>query len=187
MVQQLFYSSAELPADLKCQILSFMRVEWWEGFAGQNRLRDWISPAEHHPVHFVLVESGILISHTEVKWRMLDHAGETYKTYGLSGVFTYPAFRRQGYGAQIVRAGTEYIHQSDADVAVLWCDPKLEGFYAKNGWAPMHKAISMVLHDDGNLSPAIGELLMMRFVSEKGQRNRPVFEREPIHWMGETW
>ena len=32
MVEQRIYTSADFPADLKCQTLSFLRVEWPEGF-----------------------------------------------------------------------------------------------------------------------------------------------------------
>jgi len=187
MPRLLTYSSQELPPELKCQILSFLRITWPEGFRGENQLRDWISPAEEHPVHCVLVEQGILISHTEVKWIYLDHAGETYKAYGLSGVFTYPAFRGQGYGAQIVQAGTDLIRQSDADVGVFWCDPRLDGFYARNGWLPMRTAVTLILHEDGSWLPATEELLMMLFVSRKGERGRGAFERKPVHWRGDTW
>ncbi|MCC7353062.1 MAG: hypothetical protein IT330_04830 [Anaerolineae bacterium] len=63
MIQQLIYPSAELPPDLKCRVLSFLRREWPEGFAGKNRLRDWITKEKYHPIHFVLVEDGVLISH----------------------------------------------------------------------------------------------------------------------------
>jgi hypothetical protein len=43
MVQELIYPSNELPAHLKYQILSLLRIVWPEGFVGENKLRDWIS------------------------------------------------------------------------------------------------------------------------------------------------
>ena len=187
MPRLLTYSSQELLPELKCQILSFLRLNWPEGFRGENQLRDWISPAEEHPVHCVLVEQDIIISHTEVKWIYFDHADETYKAYGLSGVFTYPAFRGQGYGTQIVRAGTDLIRQSDADVGMLWCNQRLEGFYAQNGWAPMRAAVTLIVREHGSVSHTAKELLMMLFVSEKGKRGRAAFERDPVHWVDDTW
>src|SRR5919199_832044 len=102
MIQESRYVDEELPPELKCQVLSFMRVEWTDGFAGANRLRDWITSPERHPLHFVLVENELLISYAGVVWQMLEHAGENFKTYGLSGVFTYPAFRGEGHGSCIV-------------------------------------------------------------------------------------
>src|SRR5579863_4936239 len=144
MPELLTYSSADLPADLKCQILSFLRVQWPEGFAGENRLRDWITKEEDHPIHLILVERGIVISHTNVVWKHLEHAGESYLTYGLTGVFTYPAFRGQGYGAQIVAAGTTYIDTTEADIAMFHCAPELRGFYERSGWTAMETATTRI-------------------------------------------
>jgi len=83
MIQQLVYPESQLPAHLRWQILSFLRIEWPDGFVGQNRLRDWISREEQNPLSFVLVENDILISHAQVLWKYLGHAGETYNVYGL--------------------------------------------------------------------------------------------------------
>src|SRR5215467_14120273 len=122
MIELLTYTSAEFPESLKWQAVSFLRVQWPLGFTGENRLRDWVTQEEEHPIHIVLVERGILISHTSVVWKYLDHAGKTYKAYGLTAVFTYPSCRGQGYGSQVTAAGKEYIRQSDADIAMLYCD-----------------------------------------------------------------
>jgi GNAT superfamily N-acetyltransferase len=185
MIQEIVYPSSELPVHLKYQILSFLRIVWPEGFTGKNRLRDWISREEDHSVSIMLVEQDILISHTEVVWKYLDHAGETYKAYGLSGVFTYPAFRGQGYGRRIVDRGTAYIEASDADIGIFHCDPSLKEFYAESGWIPMERAVTLVGSKD---HPKISnELMMMRFLSEKGKRGRPAFERFPLYFGEDTW
>jgi GNAT superfamily N-acetyltransferase len=184
-VELRFYSSENLPPDLKWQILSFLRVTWPDGFVGENRLRDWISPPEDHPSHAVLVENGLLISHTEVVWRYLDHAGETYKAYGLSGVFTYPSLRRQGYGRQVVDAGTEIIRASDADIGIFHCAPNLGAFYAASGWIPMAGVTSWV--GPKSVPVVSDELMMMLFLSDRGQRGRPAFEREPLYFGEYTW
>jgi len=128
--------STELPPDLKCQIVSFIRVEWWWAFTGQNRFWDYTKKGTH-PVNVVLHEHQLVISHAEVNWRMLDHVGQQWKTYGLSAVFTYPAWRREGHAERVVRAATKQIDQSDADVALLFCLPKLIPFYERCGWEHM--------------------------------------------------
>ena len=185
MVELLTYGDGELPSELKCQALSFMRIEWTAGFTGQNRLRDWLNPADLHPVYMVLVEQGVLISYTGIVWKYLEHAGETYKTYGLSGVLTYPAFRRRGYGRRIVDTVTAFIRASDADICLFTCEPRRRGFYQASGWIPM---------DD---SPLFGgprdnpypsdELTMMAFFSDKGLQQRASFEATPIYFDGGTW
>lgn len=133
MDELLTYTSAALPEVLKWQAVSFLRVYYPNGFMNENRLRDWITKEEDHPIYIVLVEQGLLISHTNVVWKHLDHDGVTYKAYGLTGVFTYPSFRGQGYGSKVVAAGTEYILRSDADIAMFYCDPSLMNFYARHG------------------------------------------------------
>jgi GNAT superfamily N-acetyltransferase len=185
MIQELLYTGDELPPALKCQILSFMRVVWWEGFAGENRLRDWISHPANHPAHIVLVEQNILIAHTEVVWKYLDHAGVRYKAYGLSGVFTYPAFRGQGYGRRIVDAGTAYIVASDADIGIFHCDQHLEPFYTDSGWTPIHGATTYF--GSGAQWTRSEELMMMRCFTEKGRRGHSAFESEPLYFGESTW
>ncbi len=185
MVEQLFYAHDDLPPGLKCQILSFLRITWPEGFVGPNRLRDWISRPEYHPVHFMLVEAGVLIAHIAVLWKSLEHAGTTYKAYGLSGVFTYPAFRGQGFGEQVVRAGTDYIDGSDADIGIFHCEPSLAPFYSRAGWTPLPGATTL----EGNpAAPEVsGELLIMRFLTLKGERARQAFASEPFYFGEVTW
>jgi hypothetical protein len=88
MIKQHFFENQDLPEKFKCQILAFMRVEGSEEFQGENRLRDWIKGPEAHPVHLLLEEEDILISHVAVVWKLLSHAGQEYKAYGFTEVFT---------------------------------------------------------------------------------------------------
>lgn len=185
MVELVTYTGEELPADLKCQVLSFQRSQWPEGFVGVNRLRKWIHLPEQHPTHFVLVEDGVLIGYAGVLWKYLQHAGEVYKTYGISGVLTYPAFRRQGYGSRVVAAATAHIRGSDADIGLFTCAPHLKDFYSASGWIPREGA---VLLGGPRAAPYPSEeLTMMGFFSEKGKRGRSVFASMPIYFDGDLW
>jgi GNAT superfamily N-acetyltransferase len=70
------------------------------------------------------------VSRLEVVWDVLHHAGDAYTTYELSGVFTYPAFRKQGYGLQLVQSAKDYIERrGDADLVLF--HSILKGFYEK--------------------------------------------------------
>jgi GNAT superfamily N-acetyltransferase len=187
VAELLTFTSAEFPENLKWQAVSFLRVQWPDGFTGENRLRDWVTREDEHPLHIVLVEQGILISHTNVVWKYLGHDGETYKAYGLTGVFTFPSFRGQGYGSQVIAAGTAYIQKRDADIAMLYCDESLRNLYAKQGWNPMEFSTTYIGTKD---QPELvdDEILMMLFLSVKGQHGRPTFETKPIHFGGDyTW
>ena len=187
MDELLTYTSAELPEHLKWQAVSFLRVQYPDGFLNENRLRNWVTSEQDHPIHIVIVERDILISHTNVVWKYLDHDGETYKAYGLTGVFTYPSFRGQGYGSKVVAAGTEYILRSDADIAMLYCDASLMTFYARHGWMHMDNSVSFIEDKDRTVRVE-DEILMMMFVSTKGQRGRTAFEHKPIYFGSDyTW
>lgn len=185
MIEQLIYPQDQLPTHLKCQILSFLRITYPEGFVGKHRLRDWISAPDNHPVSIVLVEAGILISHTEVVWKTIYHVGETYKAYGLTGVFTYPAFRGQGYGRKIVELGTAYIDETDGDIGLFHCAPDLEPFYSQCGWIPVPQAVTLV---GDPATPAVSdELMMIRCLSDKGQCGLSTFAQQPLYFGGSTW
>ena len=185
MIKELVFPSNKMPPHLKCQVLSFLRIMWPNGFLDENRLRDWISHEEDHSISMMLVERGVLISHTEVVWKYLDHAGETYKAYGLSGVFTYPAFRGKGHGKRIVDKGTSYIEASDADIGIFHCDLSLKQFYASSGWIPIETAVTLEGPKD---NPVIDdEIMMMRFFTEHGKKGRPAFENIPLYFGEYTW
>ena len=175
--------SHDLPPDIKCQVVSFMRIYAWQVFQSQPIGWDYMD-RERHPFSFALVEGEVLISHAEVNWRVLEHAGEAYVTYGLSAVFTYPQFRGQGRGHQVVEAATNHILSSDADAAMLVCKPELIEFYRACGWNPMSE---MQILSGPKENPLRGGNVMMQFVSEKGKRGRAAFEREPVYVGEYMW
>ncbi len=186
MPDLLIFPQAELPPEYHCQILTFLRVQWPEGFVGENRLRDWITKAEHHPISYLLVEAGLVISHAQVVWKNLDHCGVTYKTYGITGVFTFPSFQGQGYGLQVVQAATKAITQSDADIGMFHCEPGLAGFYSRCDWIPMYNATTLIGAREAPVKT--DELMMMRFFSEKGIEGRSSFENMPVFFNEDsTW
>jgi GNAT superfamily N-acetyltransferase len=174
------YHPDQLPPDLKWQILSYLRAEWPEDFTRISPRRDWLAHPDHHPLHMVIVDAGFLVSHAAVVWKYLDHAGRTYKVYGLGGVFTYPDYRGRGYGRQIIDAGTDYIRASDADVGMLFCEPRLKDFYAHSGWIPVDSAPTLVGPPDK--PSAIAELRLMLFLSERGKTGREAFENVPVNF-----
>ncbi|MGH2479799.1 MAG: GNAT family N-acetyltransferase, partial [Ktedonobacteraceae bacterium] len=161
MIQQHIFASQDVPERFKYQILSFVRIEWPELFSGNDRLRDWTSKPELHPITFLLEEEGVLISRLEVVWDMLAHAGETYLTYGLSGVFTYPAFRKQGYGLQLVQSAKVWIEQQTKADLVLF-HSTLKGFYEQASFERMDSLVTLV--GDPNLPERSPETAFMLFL-----------------------
>jgi GNAT superfamily N-acetyltransferase len=185
MIEELIYPSNEIPPHLKWQILSFLRMEWPEGFTGPNRLRDWISRDEDHPISLMLVDKNILISHSEVLWKHIEIGDHAYKIYGLAGVLTHPGFRGQGFGSRVVALATDYIDKRDADFGVVFTQDHLKDFYARCGWEPMQEPIFLVGRQE---SPVLTDhLVLMRFLSEKGKKIRKVNESEPVYFGEDDW
>jgi predicted acetyltransferase len=176
MPELLTYQHDEFPSELNCQAVSFMRVEW--PWIDGGMLKETYGRSLR-PVHFVVVEAGVLISYAAVIRMQVEHAGETYRMLGLGSVFTYPSFRKQGHGRQVVDAATRYVENSDADVAALFCRPALEGFYAASGWEPI-KGVA-TLTGDRDAPEEHDAVRLMIFVSEKGKAGRPAFETQPLY------
>lgn len=185
MKELLFFSEDSLPLALRWQILSGIRAAWPEDY--QQHRPQWIARPEFHPTYIVLVEDGFVLAHTVAIWKELVHAGVSYKVYGLSIVFSYPDCRGQGDGLAVVQAGTAYIdQQGDGDVAMLFCQPRLQSFYERNHWLPMPTATTLVTRADGSHTTT-GEVLLMRFLSDKGERGRAAFASLPIYFGDTTW
>jgi hypothetical protein len=179
------YESKDLPSDIKCQLLSFVRIEWSSVYTPDNRLWDYTLKGTH-PRNFVITEQGVLISHAETNWRMLDHDGVMYKVYGVSGVFTYPAFRREGYGAQVVATASQHIDASDGDFAVLFTSPDLADFYGRQGWEAMPEARFAYGAAE---APTVDEhdFGMIRFISAKGRQAKASLLRSTLYVGAYLW
>jgi GNAT superfamily N-acetyltransferase len=174
-----FASNDELPAHYSQQIRDFMRIVWADT-CGDN-LTSPVCPVEWHPHFCILAEGTALISSAAAVWKILDHAGQTYKVYGLSGVMTYPAHRKMGYGHRIVQEASDYIRAAgDGDLAILWTGPGLNDFYAQNGWEHPDGMVVRV-GDPADPQPVNGHLMMM-FLSDHARAHRPDFAAAPLYF-----
>jgi predicted acetyltransferase len=184
MLKQKIYKTGELPSDIKWQVLSFLRIQWPEGFQGANRFRNWITEESLYPVSFVRMENDLLLSYAEIVWKNLEHCGVMFKTYGLTGIFTYPSFRSEGHGLSVVKAAKQYIEkQKDGDVTFFTTMTK--GFYEKAGFIRMERV--KTLYGDKSKPKSSPETAYMLFLSEKGKRARQHFETKPVYFGTKTW
>ena len=183
MAQLFIYPVNELPPLIRCQILSFMRVNSHEVFQRMPLGWDFLV-SDTHPVSFVLIENETLLSHALVTQRQLDYAGSHYLTCGLGAVFTYPEVRGRGYGQRVAQAATDHILASDADIAMLRCQPALKKFYGPCGWIAVDE---LQIHYGDPNNPIAGDRIMMLFVSDKGQRDQSAFEHGPVYVGTYMW
>lgn len=183
MVKLNLYPGDKLPDYLRWQIVSFQRVQWPDGFEGKLRFRNWVCRKEYHPVHLVLVANKLLISHVAVVWKHLQHMGNSYKTYGLSGVFTYPSFRNQGYGLRVIKEGKNYIENQDGDLVLFTSIHK--GFYEKAGFVRLDE--TKILEGSPEGPKEVAEHVFMLFLTEKGKTAREQFATKPIYFGEDIW
>jgi hypothetical protein len=177
------YHQDDFPPLLRWQAIAFMRVEWPFVFRGAGKFAADTYPPELAPVHFVAAEGDSLISYAAVLRLALDHAGTTYDVYGFGNMFTFPPYRREGYGRQVLDLATRFILQSDVDVAILFCGPGLEPFYAASGWETVRSPTYVGSPGHAHLHDA---LKMMLFVSAKGKAGKVAFATEPLT-IEEAW
>lgn len=181
---QVFPTNGELPDHLRWQIISIIRMQWY-ATAGDYRGPPAL-PDDWHPCHVVGAECDALVSYAGVVWRDMEHDGRTFRTYGLSSVFTFPALRRRGLGTEIVRVATARIRQAgDADLALLFTMPDLVAFYESSGWQAMPSTEFLI--GDRTAPTRHRDLAMMLFLSAAGRRQRPAFERASVYFGEDPW
>jgi len=173
------YEHQTLPPELNCQATSFVRVIWPN--IGGGMLRQMFA-TKLDTLHFMVVEEGLLHSYAAVVRFRLSHAGLDYEACGLTSVFSYPGSRKKGYGHQVVKAATNSIRASSANIGLLLTGPDLEGFYAQSGWESIMSA--PLIGVSGTTLEEFSAFRMMLFVSEKGQAGRAAFEAHPlsVYW-----
>jgi hypothetical protein len=115
--------------------------------------------------------------------RNLSHADHEFSIYGFGNMLTFAPYRKQGYGQRILHAATQYIQQSDVDVAILFCDKSLESYYAAEGWLPTPSPTYLGYPNE---QTRYEPLRMMVFVSEEGKAAQSEFETLPI-WIDYPW
>ena len=185
MPELLTYRRDQIPRDLAWQIRSYVRIQWPFLDAPQHAPFDASSQADEQ-MHFLLVDGGLLVTHASVNWRSIEHRGDSFSVFGLSTVFTYPAYRKGGHATRVVKAASDYIRTSQGDIAMLFCGPTLRDFYGKCGWQPADSA--RILFGQ-QLRPTLknDNLVMMMFISEKGLAARKIFEKQDVYVGESTW
>jgi GNAT superfamily N-acetyltransferase len=175
---RVYRSNAALPEHLRGQILALIRIGFHD-IAGDYRGPGAL-PDEWRPAHVVGVEGDVILSYAGVGWHKIRHAGEVFKTYGLSSVYTFPHYRGRGLGSRVVRRATAEIEQAgDGDVALLFTYEALVPFYQRCGWLAM-TGMSCLIGDPAQ-PKTHDDLSMMLFLSAKGRRRRAAFERTPVY------
>jgi GNAT superfamily N-acetyltransferase len=181
---QVYPSNATLPEHLRGQILALIRIAFHDS-AGDYRGPEAL-PAEWHPMHVVGIEGDVILSYAGVVRQEIRHAGETFKTYGLSSVYTFPHYRGAGRGSRIVRRAMDEIERAgDGDIALLFTLPERVAFYERGGWiaVPGMKCLT----GDPTTPVAHNDVPMMLFLSARGRQQRDAFEHASVYIGEYPW
>ena len=89
-------------------------------------------PKDHH---FVTEEDGRPLSHVGVIKTTVGVGGREVTVGGVGGVVTVPEAQGRHLVHAAMRQAQEFIcHELGADFGMLFCLPRLEPFYARQGW-----------------------------------------------------
>lgn len=176
------YTNDTFPTHVVYQRLAFIRVLWFDRYADDPPRTMPLDPRSVR--HEVYVEEDALVSSASVIKTTVMLGEEAFTCYGLSGVMTYPAFRRRGYGGDLRDRVTAYLEaQEDADIGLLWTS--VAPFYAVRGWVSVFEG-ARVYGDPAN--PTVrDETTMMLFLSEKARIRRGDLERGTLYIGERDW
>jgi GNAT superfamily N-acetyltransferase len=169
------FTNQDLPEYFAHQIRDFIRMTWFDAF--QYDIHAKAMPDEWQPVYFVLAEEQALFSQAAVVTQTVGCNGRIYSCGGLSSALTYPAFRKRGYGSQVVEAATTYLKASAFDVALLWTDADKADFYGRWEHQPAIQAYS----GDKDAPQLYDAFMMILFLSDRAKVHQAEFEKHPVY------
>jgi predicted acetyltransferase len=179
------YHKREVPREIAIQITSGIRFIWPQLMGGLTKLVATPRALAERRT-FVLMDGELLASHAEANIREVEHQGERYRVGGLSAVFTYPSHRGSGAGERVVTAATEFLRQSDADFALLFCGERVSGLYKRVGWEQLDR-VRIDFGDKQNPQTYRDGLLMGMFLSQRARTARSQLEGSPLYVGPNTW
>jgi GNAT superfamily N-acetyltransferase len=191
MVELITYAERDLPSGLRRQVLEVMRAEWPTAFASEKADHERLHDPSQRPMCLLLIEGDRLISYAGVPRKRLEHAGETYNAYGLSGVLTHPAFRGRGHGRALIDAATAFMAADGADIGLFTCDPPLRHFYEGCGWTVLNNT-PLIGGTRAKPFPSdtLGKRTFARLFTARATAHRAAFEGAPIYLdlaEGDLW
>lgn len=94
--------------------------------------------------HFITEEDGRPLSHVGVVQAWVDVNGRRLRVGGIGGVVTRPeAQGRHLVHAAMQQASAFICHELGAEFGMLFCLPRLEPFYARQGWQALEDEIEI--------------------------------------------
>ena len=175
------FGADDVPASVTWQAVTLMRCAWPELFDGGLRWLDRPFEQDVDPRYLVLRELEVLLAHAVVLQVPDDEHEVGLRVAGLACVLTSPPHRGAGLATTVLREADRLLDDGDADVAALFCEPHLEGFYARLGWVACPGATLV-----GEAGEPCEDLRMMRFLTDAGRAAEDRLRTEPMR-VAWTW
>ena len=175
------FTNGTFPDALRWQAVAFMRVEWPFVFQGAGRLLAHPYPPSEEQIHIAMVEGDVLMSYATLLGIDQPYDGMTYRMYGLGNMFTFPPYRREGLGRQVIHAATHFLEHSEADMGALLCGEELVPMYGAHGWVA---ASAPTYEGAPERAKPIEAVRMMIVVSERAQGERDSLLDAPMYVAG---
>lgn len=96
------------------------------------------------PLHFITEGDGRPLSHVGVVKTTVNVGGREITVGGIGGVATRPeAQGRHLVHAAMLQAAEFICHELGAEFGMLFCLPRLEAFYARQGWQALEDEVEI--------------------------------------------
>jgi hypothetical protein len=113
----------------------------------------------------------------------IEHNEKHYEIYAFGNMFTFPPYRKQGYGKQILKLASDFILKSDVDAGILFCNTNVEAFYKSFDWVTTRVPVRRGTVDDYEEHEGIKTMILP--VTRKGKQGRVDFDSHPLYvrWL----
>ena len=96
------------------------------------------------PLHFITEEDGHPLSHVGIVKTSVRVGGRELTVGGIGGVATRPEAQGRHLVHAAMRQAAEFIcHELGAEFGMLFCLPRLEPFYARQGWQALEDEVEI--------------------------------------------
>lgn len=96
------------------------------------------------PFHFITEEDGRPLSHVGLVKTAVSVGGRQLTVGGVGGVATRPEAQGRHLVYAAMRQAAEFIcHELGAEFGMLFCLPRLEAFYARQGWLALEDEVEI--------------------------------------------
>ena len=168
------FRGPDVPSSVTWQAVTLMRCEWPGLFDGGLRWIDRPFEDDGAPVHVVVRHGEVLLSHAAVVRVPADVHGTGIEVAGVASVLTSPPYRGEGHASAVLTEVNRLLDDGGADVAMLFCGPHLERFYARFGWLACPGGT--VEHGERST-----DLRMLRVLSDAGRGAEQRLRHESLH------